>query len=73
MEQYPVLNLITRHGLVAAIAMAVFAGILSLWLLYGPLGWLAAIIALLIGGVAFVIAKSYVELVVLITEMLVPR
>lgn len=73
MEQFPVLNLITRYGRVAAIVLAVLACALSLWLLLGPLGWVAAIGALAIGGLTFIIARSYVELVVLITEMLVPR
>lgn len=73
MQQFPVLNLIVRYGAHAAIVVAIFAAALVLWLLYGSMGWAAVAVALVTGGVVFVLAKSYVELIVLITEMLVPR
>jgi hypothetical protein len=73
MQSYPILSLIVRFGTSAAIAVAVLVAGLAFWLLLGAMGWPAAIAALLIGAIVFVLAKSYVELVVLITEMLLPR
>lgn len=73
MEQYPILAMIVRFGSPVSIILAMVGTLLALFLLYLPLGWVAFPFAAIIGGVIYVLAKSYVELIVMITEMLVPR
>ena len=73
MERYPVLGFITRHGRVLAWVVGVLAALLTFMLLHGPFGMLAALAALVVGAMAFALAKSYVELVTLVCDMLVPR
>ena len=73
MSQYPVLTLLERHGdwiaavvaatpLVAAAAGAL-AGASPWWLVAGLLG----------SGVTYLLARSYVELIRLMTDMLLPK
>lgn len=73
MEKYPMLNFTVRYGGPASIALAVIVAALLLWLGLTPWGWAAIIVAALGGAIVFVVLKSYVELVVLVTDMLVPR
>ena len=73
MENYPVLRLIKRHGrlgaLVVALAVACLIAGLT-WVSIGPLALLAALVG---GGIVFVGILSYVELVTLTLEMLLPQ
>ncbi len=73
MERFPVLDMILRCGTPGAIAASVLLAVLTGAVAWPPLGWLGIVIALVVGALVFVVAKSYVELVTLITEMLVPR
>lgn len=73
MERYPVLNFILRYGKVASVAAAILAAVAIAGLGWQVLGWLAIVLAIVAGAVVFVLAKSYVEIVTIITEMLVPR
>lgn len=73
MEKYPMLNLTVRYGGPASMAFALVVGALLLWLGFATMGWGAMIVAAIGGALVFVVLKSYVELVVLVTEMLVPR
>jgi hypothetical protein len=73
MEKFPVLRLITKYGPAGSMALgalvAVFVLVLA-WPAWGAAGLIpAAVLALL----AYVVGKSYVELVVLITDMLMPQ
>lgn len=73
MNRYPVLHLIVKHGTPAAAAATAVAFLLIAWLMW-PLGAAAAVIvALFVSAILFVMAKSYVELVTIITEMLLPQ
>jgi hypothetical protein len=73
MEKYPVLALIVRYGTPIAVALAVVAAILVLWIGFPLIGWASAVLAIVAGGVLLLVALSYVELVRLITEMLLPQ
>lgn len=73
MDQYPILALIVRFGQPAAILVAIMGALLGFMMLQSLPGWLAIVVALVGGGLLFVLAKSYVELIALVTEMLVPR
>ncbi len=73
MERFPILDLILRFGTPAAALLAVAGGGLTFAWAWALIGWLAIAAALVVAGLIFIIGKSYVELVTLITEMLVPR
>ena len=73
MEKYPVLKLIVRYGQAAAVALALLVLGLGLFIGGQAWGWPAIPLAILLALVVFVLAKSYVELVLLVTDMLVPR
>lgn len=73
MERYPVLALILRFGTIGAATLALVGGLLVTALAWTAFGWIAIPLALFIAALVFVIAKSYVEIVTIITEMLVPR
>jgi hypothetical protein len=73
MEKYPVLALIVGYGTPIAVALAVVVAILVLWIGFPLIGWASAVLAIVAGGVLLLVALSYVELVRLITEMLLPQ
>jgi hypothetical protein len=64
---------IVRHGRAGALAAALFAAIMVAWLAWPVFGLVAPIIGVIAGTILLVLAPSYVELVWLITEMLLPR
>lgn len=73
MEKYLLLRLTVRYGVPAAILIALAAAAATLWLAYAGLGLGAVVLALFAGLLVFAAIKSYVELVVLITDMLIPQ
>ena len=73
MDRYPVLAFIVRYGTPIAVALAVMVAILVLWIAFPLIGWLSVVVAVVAGGVLLLAALSYVELVRLITEMLLPQ
>jgi hypothetical protein len=73
MDKYPVLAFIVRYGMPVAIALAVVTAALTLWIGFPLIGWASIIVAAVAGGVLLLVALSYVELVRLITEMLLPQ
>ena len=73
MERFPVLDLILRYGTAASVVLGVIGAALVLFLAWNALAWIAVPLAILIGGLVFVLGKSYVEIVTIVTEMLVPR
>jgi len=73
MERFPVLDLILRYGAAASVVLALVGAALVLLLAWPVMAWIAAPVALLAGAVIFVLGKSYVEIVTIVTEMLVPR
>lgn len=73
MERYPVLAFIVRHGNVASAALALAFAALAIAAGWASLGWIAVAAGVLGGAVIAVLGKSYVEIVTILTEMLVPR
>lgn len=74
MERFPALALIVTYGAQASIGLSLaVAASLATWLV--PLiGWIAgAGLALTAAALTLLLAKSFVELVTIVTEMLVPR
>lgn len=73
MERFPALDLVVRFGGPGAILLAVAVAAAALAGLWPVVGWIAAPVALAIGALAYLISKSAVEIVTIVTEMLVPR
>lgn len=73
MDNYPTLRLIKRHGRLGAIVISLAAGCLIALLAWTSIGMWALLGALVGGSLTFVIVASYVELVMLILEMLLPQ
>ncbi|HZQ59943.1 MAG TPA: hypothetical protein VFC24_01265 [Casimicrobiaceae bacterium] len=73
MERFPILDLILRYGTPASVVLGVIGAALVLLLAWTALAWIALPLALFAGGLVFVLGKSYVEIVTIVTEMLVPR
>lgn len=72
-DRFPMLSMIVRYGRPAAILLAVLAGLLLTWLMWSPLGWMSVTAGVVTGVIVYVLVRSYVEIVTLITEMLMPR
>ena len=69
MERFPALRLILKLGRAGPAVVAVAVAALFVALTWGALGWLAAVLALPVLGFVYFLAKSYVEIVQIITEM----
>jgi hypothetical protein len=75
MNQYPILRFVEKNGTALAIGVAVLPVLGGFYAAFGvglpgmPVAVCAAVAMLL----AFVLAKSYVELVSIIMDMLVPK
>jgi fumarate reductase flavoprotein subunit len=72
LSRYPFLRATLKYGKAAALLLALVAGFLTSWIAWPAFGALALAPALLIAGIVVVAILSYVELVSLITELLVP-
>jgi type IV secretory pathway VirB2 component (pilin) len=71
--QYPTLRLLERHGawLAALVALTpLVAAVIALVAGYSPWWLLAGVAA---GAVLFLAARSYVEMIRLMTDMLLPK
>jgi hypothetical protein len=73
MDRYPVLGWIVRFGTVGTALLAAFAAIVIVVLAWAAHGMLAVVIAVVVAAVILVVGRSYVEIVTILTEMLVPR
>ena len=73
MDRYPVLAGIVRFGTIGSALLALFAAAMIVVINWASLGALAVLIAAVTGGVIFIVGRSYVEIVTILTEMLVPR
>lgn len=69
MERFPALRLILKLGRAGAALVAVLVTALALYLLWGSLGWASLAAAPFVLAVSYFLAKSYVEIVQIITEM----
>jgi len=72
LERFPVLRSLIRFGKPIAILLGLLVAVITLSLLPSSLGWLSTVIALGVGGLVLVIILGLVELIVLITEFLIP-
>jgi len=73
LERFPVLRGLIRFGKPLAMILGALTAIITFNLLPSSLGWLSPLIALGIGGFILIIILGVVELIVLITEFLIPE
>ena len=73
MDDYPILRMIVRHGAAGVVAATAIVLVLVAGIGHALIGWLALPVAVLAALATYVLGRSYVELVRLITEMLLPR
>jgi hypothetical protein len=73
MPNYPVINFLLRHGHRFAIAVALLPAIAGAYLGFSGWGWPAVVAGGVVGVILYVLAKSYVELVAVIADMLLPK
>lgn len=73
MERYPVLGWIVRFGTAGTVVLALLVAALAIVSGYASLGWIAVVAGVVGAGVVYVLGRSYVEIVTILTEMLVPR
>ena len=73
MPRYPFIDFLLRHGQAFAIVVTLLPVAGGCYLTYAGLGWIWAAGGAALGAVLYVIAKSYVELVSLIADMLLPK
>ncbi len=69
MHRFATLRLIMRFGAIGCPALALVVGMGLGILLWGSLGWLALPLAVLAGGFAYLLARSYVEIITIVMEM----
>jgi len=74
MNNFPLLKLLDRHGDYIAILIALAPPLLGGWFVWnGGASWIWAIAAVVLGLILYVFVKSYVELVRLMVDMLLPK
>jgi hypothetical protein len=72
-ERYPALSLIVKFGVAGPAVLAVLLALGAVVLFWPCLGVLAVLVGVATGAVVFLASKALVELIVIVTEMLVPR
>ena len=70
MNQYPILNLLVRHGNLVAIVISLLPVVFALGLNGAPAVLAAAVVGSIVLGL---FVRSYVELVRVVTDMLLPE
>ena len=73
MPKYPVVDFLLRHGRGFAIAVALLPVMAGIYLAMSGWSWAIAAGGVMTGAILYVLAKSYVELVAIIADMLLPR
>jgi hypothetical protein len=73
MTQYPVVALLLKHGAWLAIVAAAMPVLFALVAMLAGAHWLVLLAAVLAAPVVYVLLKSYVELVAIIADMLLPK
>ena len=69
MDRFPILRLIIRYGRTGAMMMSLALAVLVTALCWGSLGWLAVLAFPPVLAVSYVLLKSYVEIVQIVSEM----
>lgn len=73
MERFPALGLIVRFGMPGAVVLALACALLLTSLLWPVWQAGGVVVGLSVGLVVYLLGRGFVELVIILTEMLVPR
>lgn len=73
MPQYPVLRFLEKHGDWVAIVLAVVPVLAALWALAAGMSAAVLPIGIVIAAVIYLVFKSYVELIRVMIDMLLPK
>ena len=73
MPNYPIINFLVRRGHPFAIGVALLPVLAGLWILAAGGPWLFGVAGIVAGPVLYVLMKSYVEMVAIIADMLLPK
>jgi hypothetical protein len=73
MPHYPIINFLVRHGHPFAIGVALLPVLAGMWILFAGGPWLYGVGGVAAGAVLYVLMKSYVEMVAIIADMLLPK
>ena len=73
MHRYPILSLVKRHGAAGSIGVAILVALLAGAGFWPLAGWLSLPTAIVLGGLALLLAMCFVELIKLITDVLMPE
>jgi fumarate reductase flavoprotein subunit len=72
-SRFQMLDRVVRYGGPAAYLLSPLAALALAGLTWGPLGWFSLPLGAVAGGVTYVLIRCFVEIVILITELLVPK
>ena len=73
MPNYPIINFLVRRGHPFAIAVALLPVLAGIWIFAAGGPGLIGLAGLVAGPVLYVLMKSYVEMVAIIADMLLPK
>jgi hypothetical protein len=74
MEQYPAVAFIVRHGKPLALALSLLPPVVIALVLHAAgFAWMWSVLGLVLLPLTYLIARSYVELVAIIADMLLPK
>ena len=73
MPNYPIINFLVRHGHPFAIGVALLPALAGMWTFFTGASWLYGAGGIAAGAVVYVLMKSYVEMVAIIADMLLPK
>jgi hypothetical protein len=74
MDQYPAVAFIVKHGRPLALTIALLPPVAVALLLHAAgFHWLWSLLALALLPLTYLVARSYVELVAIVADMLLPK
>jgi hypothetical protein len=73
MNDYPMLHFLMRWGKLASACLALAILAAGLWVALSSGQWLWAVAGAVVAGVSYALAMSYVELIRVIVDMLLPK
>jgi fumarate reductase flavoprotein subunit len=73
LARFPILSMVVRHGVKTGVVASLLVAALVLWLGWTVLSWFAVPIAIVVAAIALVVILGLRELVLLVTEFLMPE
>jgi hypothetical protein len=73
MNTYPMLHILVRWGQAVALALACFITAAGIWAALAQGNYLWGLLGLALGAIGYGLLLSYVELVKLVMDMLLPK